>query len=148
MATKKEIEAVLTLMHKTRPARSIREMNTIHMGIGAVIRYLHEKEAKSDVTAGEISEFLNVSTARVAVILSKMEKKGLITRSRGQKDARVTVVQLTQAGTDTAKEMQRQFEQQVEKAIDKVGCDRMLEFVSTMHELHEIFLPLKVKELD
>lgn len=146
MATQQEIDSLLSLLSKRRPNEFVKKANTTNRGIGAVIHYLYGKDSK--VTAGDISEFLNVSTARVAVILQKMEKKGLITKTKSQQDARVTVVDLTEQGKETAQEMKEQFTQQIGLAIDTVGYERMLEFACVLNELCGILKPPNLKGMD
>ena len=73
MATQKQIDDIVQIFNCERPKMPLRDINAVNMGVGAVIRYLHESKGETDVTAGDISEFLHVSTARVAVLLRKIE---------------------------------------------------------------------------
>ena len=141
MATQKQIDDIVQIFNCERPKMPLRDINAVNMGVGAVIRYLHESKGETDVTAGDISEFLHVSTARVAVLLRKMESKGLIARIRSKNDARVTIVRLTEHGEETAESMLEKLRQQIGKAIDRVGYERMLNFVETFHELQDIWQP-------
>ena len=97
MATEAQIETVLKRVEKARPAHFFKCMDEVQVGIGAVLRLLYKSE--ETVTAGKISDVLEVSTARVAVLIKKMVSKGLITKEQGVKDARVTIVRLTDFGT-------------------------------------------------
>ena len=58
-------------------------------GERAILAFL---EQKNEVNAGDISSFLNVSTARIAVLLKNLEKKDLIKKSSSQTDKRKTIV--------------------------------------------------------
>ena len=78
MATQDEVELILENLQEVHPAEFFKTLNEENAGIGAVLRYLNE--AEGDVTAGNISKYLHVSTARVAVLLKKMAVQGLVTK--------------------------------------------------------------------
>lgn len=54
--------------------------------------------AQKELTAGDIAENFGVTTARTAVVLNSLAKKGFITRSKSKDDARKTIVSLTAEG--------------------------------------------------
>ena len=47
---------------------------------------------------GEIAEALGVTVPTVTVCVGKLVKKGYVTKSRSEKDARITMVELTREG--------------------------------------------------
>ena len=98
MATQEQIKKIHSEMEKAQPVDFFKRINEIQAGIGAVLRVLYEYDGT--VTAGQISEILEVSTARVAVLLKKMDSKGLITKKHSTDDARVTIVSITEHGKD------------------------------------------------
>ena len=57
-----------------------------------------------------------------------METKGLITREHGILDARATIVKLTDLGSQMIQNMQAAMYQQMERILDKIGEERLLEF--------------------
>lgn len=65
-------------------------------------------EAKTPLSAGKISCLFETSTARTAVILSTLEKKGYITKSKDPSDARKTIVSITSEG-ETALQKRKQI---------------------------------------
>lgn len=103
MATEMQVDQILVQVNETRPADLFKQMNEINAGIVAVLRYLYKTEGI--VTAGMISGFMHISTARVAVLLQKMEAKDLIVRGKDAADARVTVVCLSEQGRRMAEAM-------------------------------------------
>lgn len=139
MAEKAQIELVLSRMKQARPAEFFKCMDETQAGIGAVLRLLHE--SSGTVTAGRISDVLDISTARVAVLLKKMSAKGLITKARGVLDARTTVVSLTSAGEQVIEDILAQLYRQVGLAIDTVGEQRLLDFIATAEELEHAIGP-------
>ena len=96
MATEEEVERLLWLMHEVHPQHSFKEVDKTSEGLGAVLRFLGHVE--EPVTSGQIAQAMQVSTARMAVLLKKLEGKGLIIRETGVNDARTTVVRLRQRG--------------------------------------------------
>lgn len=63
---------------------------------------------KDEATAGELSEKLNVTTARVAKILNSLEAKGYIKRTEDNQDKRKTLVVITQNGETLAKKAKKE----------------------------------------
>lgn len=133
MATEAQIERMLAALERVHPVAFFRRIDETQAGIGAVLRLLRTGEG--EVTAGKISEALNISTARVAVLIRKMAAKGLITKSRGSADARVTMVGLTEFGVKTADEMRRGIYRQIGLVIDAVGEERLWQFLDIAAEI-------------
>lgn len=139
MAEKAQIELVLAKMKQARPAEFFKCMDETQAGIGAVLHLLYE--SSGTVTAGMISDSLQISTARVAVLLKKMSAKGLISKERGILDARTTVVCLTSSGEQNIEEIQNHIYRQIGLAIDTVGERRLLDFITTADELRSVMEP-------
>lgn len=64
MATQAEIELLLNQLKKAPPSGGFKNIDKSTAGIHAVLQYLYE--AQGVVTAGNISEKMGISTARVA----------------------------------------------------------------------------------
>ncbi len=139
MATQEQIEELLTPLEHLHSGAFFKRIGEIGVGIGAVLRYLDQSE--SAVTAGEISRFLNVSTARVAVLLKKMEAKELIERQADTRDARKTVIRLSTYGEETVHRCRALLYRQVGEVIDRIGLDRMKEFIAVSEEIRTIMKP-------
>ncbi|MDD6798905.1 MAG: MarR family winged helix-turn-helix transcriptional regulator, partial [Firmicutes bacterium] len=132
MATEEQVALVLEYLEKVKPADFFKTFNDISVGSGAVLRYLFE--TGGEVTAGNISDFMHVSTARVAVLIKKMVLQGLVTKESRADDARITVVHITPAGEEQIRRMRDEMFSQVSKVIDKVGMERVMEFLTTFEE--------------
>lgn len=139
MATTAQIERMLAELEGIHPVAFFRRMDETQAGIGAVLRLLHTSE--EEITAGKISEVLNISTARVAVLIRKMAAKGLITKARSSADARVTMVGLTELGVRTVEEMRREMYRQMGLVIDAVGEERLREFLKIATEIRAAVNP-------
>lgn len=139
MATQEQILQIIRQLDELRPAPFLAKVNESHAGIGAVMRLLTESE--KSVTAGDVAEFMGVSTARVAVLLKKMEARGLIVREKSPHDARVTIVELSEEGRKLSAALQADMHHKVEQIIDRVGMDRLLDFLDVAKEISRIAPP-------
>ena len=127
------------MLHKLRSCRSKSFLNKIdgsQEGIGFVLCYL--QEADHEVIAGDLARELNVSTARIAAMLRKMEKNGLISRYRSPVDARQTVVEITQAGRACVDKMKEQILTRMELLLEKVGKEDIEEFIRISQKIKEV----------
>ena len=121
------------MIHPPHPVGLLQRIDETQEGVGAVLCLLHESD--ETVTAGRVSEVLGVSTARVAVLLKKMAAKGLITKGHDPADARVTVVSLTEQGRESIREIEGELYRQTGLVIDRVGEERVLEFIAIAQEI-------------
>ncbi len=136
MATQKQIETLLEALHKAPPAEHLQKIDISSVGIRAILKYLSECSVQA--TAGEISKALEISTARVAVLLKKMVAKGLLEKQSDPTDGRLVVIRLSQLGKDTAAELRRKMHAQLGVLIDEIGMERMLEFAAISSEIHSV----------
>lgn len=83
-------------------------------GIYYALRIL--AKAKHSLSAGDVSELFGATTARTAVILATLEKKGFIEKSKAKDDARKTIVSITPQGVE-ALNARKTF---VFESIDKI----------------------------
>lgn len=95
-------------------------------------------------SAGELAERCDVTTARMAQTLNRLESDGLIERSVGIKDRRKTIVQLTSHGRAVVYEHRKHVMQYTVSILKGLGTEdahelvRLLDKTSAiMHELHD-----------
>lgn len=136
MATNEQIEILLEKLKQAPPSEYFQKFDMNAAGIRAILKLLNETDSK--VTAGKISERMNVSTARVAVLLRKMEAKGLIEKERDITDARVVVVKLSEHGKQVADKFKENVYTHISELIDKIGMEKMLEFAEISNEIHAV----------
>lgn len=146
MATREQIETILVLVHDTHPATFFKRIDDTSAGISAVLRFLYE--ADGEVTSGQISSSMNVSTARMAVLLKKMDAKGLICKETGAADARTTVVRLSGFGRETVEKIHADMYRQVGCVIDKIGMERLIEFTTVAREICSIMKGPHIEFID
>lgn len=70
---------------------------------------------EGDVTAGRISEYLDIKPSSVSQIIKKLENTGAVKRVKSPKDARVTYVTLTPIGEAAVRD--RSFNSEIKKEM-------------------------------
>lgn len=136
MATDEQIELLLEKLKKAPPSEIFQNVDMSSAGIRAILKILNETDVQ--ITAGKISEYMNVSTARVAVLLKKMVAKGLIEKQQDSSDKRIVVVKLSEHGKQVANMFKDSLYSRIGELIDKIGMDKMLEFAEISNEIHSV----------
>lgn len=137
MGAREDAKEILHKLCECRPKSFFGKIDESQKGIGFVLAYL--LEANHEVIAGDLARELGVSTARIAALLRKMERTGLIARYRSAVDARQTVVEITLEGCTYADKMQEQMLKKMELLIEKIGKEDMEEFIRISHKIKEVF---------
>lgn len=129
-------EQALILMEelrKCRPQIFLDKIDLTDRGIHFVLGYLiHHNE---EVISSDLSNALNVSTARMAKLLNKMEANKLLIKKHSNDDARKTVVVLTQKGIDKALLYKETLVNVTMNLIDQVGYNDLQEFVRISYKM-------------
>lgn len=74
------------------------KFRSLYEGSGSqknILTYLYEKKS---VTQKELTEYLNIKPASVSEVVGKLEKNGLIVKTRSQKDHRTIDLTITEEG--------------------------------------------------
>ncbi|MCR5144144.1 MAG: MarR family transcriptional regulator [Lachnospiraceae bacterium] len=144
MAKEEEIQRILKWLRENPPNPMLHKINESQEGMRYVMAYLHEKG--TSVTPGEISKDCEMTTARVAVVLKKLEAKGYILRETDQEDKRRSVIFLTDKGKEkTRKGFQRIYDT-VGNIIDEVGMERLKAFYDTFMDIRKVLEESKKEE--
>lgn len=96
---------------------------------------LEAKEKGEEVNAGDLSIFFDVSTARIATILLKLEEQGLIIREKSKKDGRMTVVNITELGEKEVDDFHKESLIFVDKLIKGIDEDDLKTFLKVLNEM-------------
>lgn len=136
MATQEQVNKIFSELIQSQPIELMQLLNGAKAGIGFVLNMLNS--ADHPVTAGEISNAMNVSTARVAVLLRKMVNKKYITKEADKSDGRITIVKLTELGKQTAAAMQREMHEHLSVIIDSLGMDKINQFIALSNEIKTV----------
>lgn len=143
MATEEQIEMLLKQLEEAPPSVQFKNIDKSNVGVRAILKYLNE--TNETVTAGKISKYMNVSTARVAVLLKKMAANGLIEKQNDPTDARIVVVRLSEHGAKNAAKVRADIHEQIGAIIDKIGMERMMEFAAISNEIKALMKAPDIK---
>lgn len=115
-----------------------RKMTDTNRGEGVLLGYLarHDHEA----TPAELSGALGVSTARIAVLLNKMERKALVERQRHPENHRNIIVKLLPAGKKLNEEQEEDFNQKVVEFFKALGEEKAAMFVELQGEMVDFMM--------
>lgn len=102
-------------------------------GMCVVLKIL--SDAQKELSAGDISDIFGVSTARTAVILNTLEKKGLISKSKSEEDARKTIVSITDEGRKTLEERKKILFFEIDKFLGKLDERETQELYNILQKL-------------
>ena len=145
MASDKEVIALLQEFSSIHPLEFLQKLDVQSMGISNVLCFL--MCADHEVTAGEISDYMNVSTARVAVLLKKMSDKGLIEKHADPSDARRVMVAITESGKELFEKQQREILLYSGAVVDHFGVDKIKEFIESCRQIRQIIDKVEQQEI-
>lgn len=93
---------------------------------------------QNPVTAGELSEKLNVTTARIARILNSLESKQYIRRKNDRIDRRKTFVTITKKGKELADSTKKEIMDKIVQVIQEVGYDEIQTYISIVLKIRSV----------
>lgn len=125
-------EDILKIIIKYRP----KKLKPEHVeGMMFVLGYL-DKNGSCNVK--EIGDSLNVSSARMAVILNKLEDKGFVRRYKSEKDKRVTLVELLDNGKNMISKVEEGLLKRFRIIEANLGEAEFHNFMMTLDKIAEI----------
>lgn len=133
MLSQEIVISMLQRMADHSPSPFWENLDFYRAGTGCVMRFL--SSADHAVSAGEISRHMKVSTARVAVLLRKMEERNLILRQRDEQDARRTLICLSPTGEALYHKLVQEFISWMGSVIEQVGVEKIEQFISISAEI-------------
>ena len=103
----------------------------IEVGVPPVIR-LH-----GEMTQRQLAEHTHVTAATISGTLKRMERAGLVYRTDDEKDARVSIVRLTEDGKELGKQASELFARTDVSMLEGFSdeeCDMLLGFLGRMRD--------------
>lgn len=128
MNTEEIAEVIFQQLKPTSSSSLVESLNEFNRGEVGVLGYLAFD--KDEATAGELSEMLNVSTARIASILNSLENKKYIKRKIDCLDKRKTLVVITDMGMALAVNTKKEIINKIVKVINDVGYDEIKDYIN------------------
>jgi|GEM_PF-4507934 len=135
MVTRTQALVVLEKLKAAKPSKTLKDFDGLDRGLDFVLIYLSEH---NNVYATTLSEEMCISRARIAVLLAKLENRGFICKLPSPTDARIEVVEITQAGHDEVARIKENAIKRMMKIIDVVGSDEIDNFVNTLIKICSI----------
>ena len=71
-----------------------------HMGQGRILKILND----GPISQKDLQETLNIQAGSISEIVSKLEERGYLTRSKSQEDARAVILTITENGKERLNE--------------------------------------------
>lgn len=127
----------MEIMQACNKAKPDKHIYAATQGEGYILYYIAINGG--NVLPGEIGCKMDVSTARIATVLNKLEKKGLITRQIDTHDRRKIIVDITPEGKETAEKHYRTTIGNTAKMLEHLGEHDAKEYVRIMGKLSVIF---------
>lgn len=122
-----EIDELLNRLKASQPLEFFAKIDKSNCGMGLILAFLNDKN--DYVMSREIASKLNVSTARVAVLLRKMEAKSLIEKKTPLEDMRKTLVKLTDYGKEYVEQLKNNVHEKAKLLFEKVGQNNIEELI-------------------
>ena len=110
-----------------RPKDFFKKLDDKTRGLYIILNMLYF--ASADISAGDISASLGMSTPRVAAALNVLESKGHISREQSAKDARRVIVRITDTGRREYEARERGLVELADYIIGEVGESELNEFL-------------------
>lgn len=124
---KEQINTLLKKMVEAKPFELFNQIDETNKGMGFILGFLYK--TKGDVYSIDIANALDVSTARIAVLLKKLEASELIIKSKCSSDARKIKVSLTEKGILKTEEAIEFLYSYFDKILSVVTIDEFNEFI-------------------
>lgn len=119
------------------PRGPIKNLKALSQGEMAIMQYLNESQGT--VMPTMISDYLHLSTARVANALKSLEKKRYIHRSHDMQDRRRVTVSLTPLGKQIAQENLDDTLEKINELMHDMGDQDADEFIRLMKKMCHLF---------
>lgn len=136
MATIKQVMEVIDKLKASKPIEFFKGIDEINSGMRFIMMYLDA--VNNDVYASELSEKMNISRARIAILIKKLIAKDFVVKIKSGSDARKDIIKLTEKGkSEINKEKERVFNN-IAKVIDSLGIKKVNQFIELSTKIRNI----------
>ena len=108
------------------------------IGVGpGQVPILSQLSYHGELTQRELAEHTHVTAATISGTLKRMEKAGIIYRTDDNRDARVSIVRLTEKGKVVAEQARQQFaaaDKEMLKGFTESECEMLAECLERMRD--------------
>lgn len=135
MVTIEQAMEVLDKFQANKPTRFFNKVDEISAGMTFVLVYLRENQG--EVYASTIADKMQISRARVAVLIQKLTIKGLIEQTTGS-DARIKALKITDKGLAEVNQFRQNMIERVTRVIEEIGLKEVYKFLETSKKIKNI----------
>lgn len=107
------------------------------------LRYINQV---GSCTSSELAEVFDVQKSAITAIIQRLWEKGLIQRTRDEKDRRVVYLTLTDKGNELYLNAEERIHQLVESLITKFDPTEIKQFIETFEKLNQVLIDYKMEE--
>jgi len=108
-----------------------------------IIRYIQNTK---ECTSSELAEAFDVNKSAITAIINRLADRGLIGRTRDEKDRRVVYLTLSDKGLDLHRKTQEKVHLLVESFITQFEESEITAFINTYEKLAQILTVMKKEE--
>lgn len=136
MVTREQALGVLNKLKENKPTKLFNKASETSAGMNFVLVYLSEH--KENVYASTIADKMQISRARIAVLIQKLISKSLIEKTVSNDDARIEVLKITPLGIKEVNAFKEKMISALIKVIEEVGLKRIYKFIETSAKINHI----------
>lgn len=136
MITRELAQYYFKLLRESAPLPFINHVEQSDKGIACVLCYLSEHSGK--VYANSIADDMNVSRARISIIVEKLVRRGLVRKINSNIDARIQELSITPKGRGLLREIDDNISQKIMAIVEVIGEDEFLHFISLCKKIKEV----------
>jgi DNA-binding MarR family transcriptional regulator len=127
------VEAIVYLYTESR--RLTKDVAARHGLTGPQLTVVKMLEALGDLSLSRLSEKIRAQNSTVTGIVDRMEREGLVVRTRSATDRRVVHIQLTEKGTELASEVKVEPIAIFRDALSSLSRDEMRDLLRILTKL-------------
>lgn len=128
----KELMESLQKMRNKAPQRNF---SNVMGGELFILKYLNDERIQ--VLPGDISNKMNISSARVAAALNSLEKKEFVTRQIDPNDRRKILVAITDKGKEFSLSIEKNILNEVQETLENIGEEDANELVRIVKKMSD-----------
>jgi DNA-binding MarR family transcriptional regulator len=107
------------------------------------LRYMNQV---GTCTSSELADVFDVQKSAITAIIQRLWEKGLIERTRDEKDRRVVYLTLTEKGKELYSQCEERIHHLVEGLITQFEHQEIKQFIQTFEKLNQILIDYKTEE--
>ncbi|ACL03419.1 MarR family winged helix-turn-helix transcriptional regulator [Desulfatibacillum aliphaticivorans] len=132
-----KIKEIVWLIRRLIQAEEMytKELSRTYLVSGPQLACLMALYEKGSLSLSRLAAEIMVKSSTVTGIIDRLENKGLVIRSRTNKDRRVITVELTDKGRDMASDAPPPLQKQIIEGLENLPPQEVAEIVSSLSKL-------------